>query len=67
MQGQLATHCRQIGARRAGLRVQSKRIDSRAVFAHELQGDWDLILSDYNLPGFSGLQALELLRASGRL
>ena len=53
--------------RRAGLRVQSKRIDSRAEFAHELQGDWDLILSDYNLPGFSGLQALELLRASGRL
>ena len=53
--------------RRAGLRVRSHRIDSRAEFERELQGQWDLILSDYNLPGFTGLQALELLRASGRL
>jgi len=27
---------------------------------------WDLILSDYMLPRFSGLQALELLKATGR-
>jgi len=52
---------------RAGLKVQSRRIESRAEFAAALDGDWDLILSDYNLPGFSGLQALEMLRASGRL
>jgi signal transduction histidine kinase len=52
---------------RAGLSVQTRRIESRAEFAAELQGDWDLILSDYNLPGFSGLQALEMLRGSGRL
>ena len=52
---------------RAGLQVQAKRIESRPEFAAELQGDWDLILSDYNLPGFSGLQALDMLRASGRL
>jgi len=52
---------------RAGLQVQARRIESRAEFAAELQGDWDLILSDYNLPGFSGLQALDMLRASGRL
>ncbi len=26
---------------------------------------WDAIVSDYNLPGFSGLVALELLKASG--
>ena len=53
--------------RRAGLQVQAQRIDSRAEFVRELQGEWDLILSDYNLPGFTGLQALELLRESGRL
>lgn len=52
---------------RAGLQVSSRRIESRAEFAAELQGEWDLILSDYNLPGFSGLQALDMLRASGRL
>jgi signal transduction histidine kinase len=52
---------------RAGLLVQAQRIESRAEFAAELQGDWDLILSDYNLPGFSGLQALDMLRDSGRL
>ena len=52
---------------RAGLVVQARRIESRAEFAAELNGDWDLILSDYNLPGFSGLQALEMLRASARL
>jgi len=53
---------------RAGLQVIAKRIESRSEFAAELQGDdWDLILSDYNLPGFSGLQALDMLRASGRL
>ncbi len=52
---------------RAGLPVRSRRIESRAEFAAELLGEWDLILSDYNLPGFSGLQALEMLRDSGRL
>ena len=52
---------------RAGLQVDARRIESRGEFEAELGGDWDLILSDYNLPGFSGLQALDLLRASGRL
>jgi PAS domain S-box-containing protein len=28
------------------------------------EGGWDVILSDYELPGFSGLQALELTRAA---
>jgi signal transduction histidine kinase len=52
--------------KRAGLDVRARRVESRAEFERELHGDWDLVLSDYNLPGFSGLQALELLRASGR-
>jgi signal transduction histidine kinase len=52
---------------RAGLDVDARRIESRSEFEDELRGDWDLILSDYNLPGFSGLQALDMLRASGRL
>jgi two-component system NtrC family sensor kinase len=28
--------------------------------------EWDLVLSDYVMPGFSGLQALELLKATGK-
>jgi signal transduction histidine kinase len=52
---------------RAGLQVDARRIESRSEFEAELRGDWDLVLSDYNLPGFSGLQALDLLRESGRL
>ncbi len=52
---------------RAGLMVSARRIESRDELEAELQGDWDLILSDYNLPGFSGLQALDMLRESGRL
>ncbi len=35
----------------------------RAALAEEA---WDLVISDYHLPGFSGEQALELVRASGR-
>ncbi len=52
---------------RAGLLIEARRIESRSEFEAELQGDWDLILSDYNLPGFSGLQALDMLRASDRV
>ncbi len=51
---------------RDGQRVQALRIDTRAQFEAELPGEWDVIVSDYNLPGFSGLAALELLNASGR-
>jgi signal transduction histidine kinase len=53
--------------RRAGLAVQCQRIESRAEFEAELQGAWDVVLSDFNLPGFTGLQALDMLRASDRL
>ena len=38
------------------------RIDTEAAFLAALGQRWDAVLSDYNLPGFSGLIALELLR-----
>ena len=31
-----------------------------------MKQDWDAVISDYNLPGFSGLVALDLLKSSGR-
>jgi DNA-binding NtrC family response regulator len=39
--------------RRAGLEVDAKRVET------------DLILSDYNLPAFDGLRALEVLKSKG--
>ncbi len=48
--------------RRAGLDVDAVRIESRAEFEAALAQRWEVILSDYNLPGFSGLEALQMLR-----
>jgi signal transduction histidine kinase len=52
---------------RDGRQVQTLRVETEAGFRAALEEDWDAILSDYNLPGFSGLAALEILNSSGRL
>jgi signal transduction histidine kinase len=53
---------------RAGHELAATRVETARDFLHALQNQaWDVVLSDFNLPGFSGLQALELLKASGRL
>jgi signal transduction histidine kinase len=50
--------------RHAGMATTFKRVDSRASMAKALAQDaWDLVLSDYFLPGFSGVEALQQLRA----
>ena len=51
--------------RRGGLVVDARRIDSEAEFLRALDERWDVIVSDYNLPGFSGLVALDLLMSRG--
>ena len=51
---------------RGGLNVELQRVDSEVAFLAALDQPWDAIISDYNLPGFSGLVALDLLTASGR-
>jgi signal transduction histidine kinase len=51
--------------RRAGLAIDAVRVETRAEFARALGQRWDVIVSDYNLPGFSGLEALQALRDSG--
>ena len=48
--------------RRSGLHVDAVRVETRSEFEAALAQDWDLILSDYNLPGFSGVLALQLVR-----
>jgi len=50
---------------RGGVPVEAVRIDSEAEFVSALDSPWDVIVSDYNLPGFSGLAALDLLKARG--
>ncbi|MBP6776707.1 MAG: response regulator [Piscinibacter sp.] len=51
--------------RRGGLDVQMLRVDAEPEFLRALELDWHAIISDYNLPGFSGLVALDLLKARG--
>jgi signal transduction histidine kinase len=53
--------------RRGGLEVSTMRVESEAEFRAALASDWDVVLSDFNLPGFSGLIALDVLKDSGRL
>ncbi len=48
--------------RRGALAVQMQRVETRADFELALAQDWDLVLSDYHLPGFTGVQALQLLQ-----
>lgn len=47
---------------RGGLRLRARRVETRAEFMAALAEPWDLVLSDYHLPGFTGLDALQLLR-----
>lgn len=53
--------------RRAGLKVDMVRTDSLTEIKAALTEPWDAVISDYNLPGFSGLHVLDMLKASGHL
>ncbi len=50
-----------------GLRIESRRVDTAEQFREALQfATWDLILSDFNLPRFSAIEALEMLANAGQ-
>src|SRR5512140_3457013 len=50
--------------RSGGIACEATRVDTREAFREALQqGAWDLVLADYNLPGFTGLEALQLVRS----
>jgi PAS domain S-box-containing protein len=51
--------------RRAGYAPEWQRVDTEAAFAASLHPGLDVILSDYDMPQFSGLRALEVLREHG--
>jgi len=49
--------------KRAGLAFESRVVATRAEYLGALrEGRWSAIISDYRLPGFSGIEALRLLR-----
>ena len=51
----------------AGYSPAWKRVaDAAAMRAELAEGHWDLIVSDYAMPGFSGMEALELFKQSER-
>lgn len=52
--------------RNAGFELDLQRVDSPDSFRSALlERTWDVILSDYQMPGFSGFAALEILHGSG--
>ncbi|BCG45724.1 diguanylate cyclase with PAS/PAC sensor [Citrifermentans bremense] len=49
-----------------GFDVQFRRVDSAQAMCEALDGpQWDVIICDYVMPGFSGLQALKILKEKG--
>jgi PAS domain S-box-containing protein len=51
--------------RRAGFALEFERVDSAAALDAALDRVWDIIVGDNSMPGFSGTEALSLLRARG--
>lgn len=52
--------------RRGGFAPDWQRVDTAIAMSEVLQAKkWDIIISDYSIPGFGGIAALELLQRSG--
>jgi len=52
--------------RRGGYDVVYRRVETAAEMREALEeGGWEIVLSDYSLPAFSALAALEVLKGSG--
>ena len=52
--------------RRGGYELTSKRVETAKGMSAELkQQEWDIIICDYVMPRFSGLEALRVLKESG--
>ncbi len=51
--------------RRHGFEVVYQRVDTESDFVAALEAEPDVVISDYEIPGFSGMRALELVREHG--
>jgi CheY-like chemotaxis protein len=48
---------------RAGYDVLARRVDTADALRRELyESEWDLVIADYTMPGFSGTKALAIVR-----
>lgn len=53
--------------RRGGFLPSCERVETRVAFKNALDtGEWDVVISDYSLPDYSGLTALADTRAAGK-
>lgn len=53
--------------KKGGFEVTSKRVDTPSALALALESEiWDVVLCDYQMPLFNGLEVLTLVQASGR-
>jgi PAS domain S-box-containing protein len=50
--------------RHGGFAPQAQRVDNATALRAALAETWDVVLCDWHLPGFSGEEALEILRAA---
>jgi diguanylate cyclase (GGDEF)-like protein/PAS domain S-box-containing protein len=51
---------------RGGYEVALTRVETKAAFRSALEQEpWDLIISNYNLPGFDGITALKIVKDKG--
>jgi len=51
--------------RHAGFEPDWRQVDTEEAYLKGLQGGIDVVISDYEMPQFGGLRALELLKQSG--
>ena len=53
--------------RRAGYEATVQRVQTKVEMGLQLKSaEWDVVISDYNLPGFNAHAALKVLHESGR-
>lgn len=45
---------------KAGYNVKLLRVDTEEAYRNALEEEWDVIISDYNVPGFGGVPALKI-------
>jgi PAS domain S-box-containing protein len=51
---------------RGDYQVTHTRVETEAALRRALQQDWDIVISDYNLPQFDALVALEIVKECGK-
>ena len=52
--------------RKAGYEPRWARVETGGELQVQLQnGDWDLVITDHNLPGFTSVDALKIVRGAG--